>query len=667
MDSGKPPAMPLLSSAAARRVAVLAWVLLGSVCYAEPLKLPAIKIVKPPVIDGKVEDAEWEGASRISGFVDRAVGRPVAEDMTVRLAYDSEAIYVGFIAFDSKPEAIVARERTPGADLDDDDNIIFRVNTFGLRSWDQISRFSINPLGTQWENIAGGRAAKREWRGLWQSAAMRLPNGWSGEMRIPWKILDYPSGSSRSMDLYITRTQKRTNIESNWPDVGAGEDPLRFAIWQGVEPPPKPPVSLEYLAYVAPEYDDPDLRARAGIDVRARLGDRLTALASVSPDFRNIEQEIAGINFVRTERFFNEVRPFFTEGGDFFSLTQTFGAGTFFYSNRIRSFDFGAKAFGKPDPSLSVGLLGTYGGAGDIASVARVAKKLSPRSDVSLFATHADFEGERSTLTGGTFYAASGTFGIDGQYGRDETLDSTEEAWSLGVSYSSPNWFALWRRIKVDEEFNPILALIPWPDRFGDYLYAEHWRDLRTGPIRSYGTDLYWTNFRTLEGLSQEQGVSTGLGVTFRNDLRLGANYSQNTYLGEDEQIWFLSLTVNSSNRFRRTRIAYSFGDRGGRDARFAEIGSSQRILGKVDIGLSLAEALNDGETNRQGILTVGYEIDPTRSLTARIVQRDPGELNGYLSYRLAGGVGTEIYVIIGDPNAEKFSNRVSVKLVRAF
>jgi hypothetical protein len=48
-------------------------------------------------------------------------------------------------------------------------------------------------------------------------------------------------------------------------------------------------------------------------------------------------------------------------------------------------------------------------------------------------------------------------------------------------------------------------------------------------------------------------------------------------------------------------------------------------------------------------------------------VVRRSGDTNAYFSFREAGGKGMEYYVIVGDPNATTWQNRVTVKLVWAF
>jgi hypothetical protein len=120
----------------------------------------------------------------------------------------------------------------------------------------------------------------------------------------------------------------------------------------------------------------------------------------------------------------------------------------------------------------------------------------------------------------------------------------------------------------------------------------------------------------------------------------------------------------NVSNRFRQWNIRYEFGQRSDRDIRFIGFGITRRLFGKLDVGLN-GSILRFDENRDQYILTVGWEFDELRALSARLVQQD-GNVNWYLAYRSAGGVGQDLYIIIGDPNAERFTERIALKWVWA-
>ena len=74
-----------------------------------------------------------------------------------------------------------------------------------------------------------------------------------------------------------------------------------------------------------------------------------------------------------------------------------------------------------------------------------------------------------------------------------------------------------------------------------------------------------------------------------------------------------------------------------------------------------------DEEPNHstQTILSANYDITPERGYGARLAVRK-GKPNFYCSYRRRAARGTDVYLIIGDPNADRTKARVAVKLVKA-
>src|SRR5687767_9809759 len=62
--------------------------------------LTAVRTDRPPVIDGRLDDAMWRTAALIDTFVQEEPieGAPASEKTEVRVAYDSEQLYIGIAA-----------------------------------------------------------------------------------------------------------------------------------------------------------------------------------------------------------------------------------------------------------------------------------------------------------------------------------------------------------------------------------------------------------------------------------------------------------------------------------------------------------------------------------------------------------------------------------------
>jgi hypothetical protein len=77
---------------------------------------------RPPSIDGKLSEPEWQAAPLFDQFVQSFPdeGERPSERTEVRVLYDDDNLYVGIICFDSQPETISRllgrRDRMPASD-----------------------------------------------------------------------------------------------------------------------------------------------------------------------------------------------------------------------------------------------------------------------------------------------------------------------------------------------------------------------------------------------------------------------------------------------------------------------------------------------------------------------------------------------------------------------
>src|SRR2546430_16815166 len=76
-----------------------------------PQQVRATRLLRPIVIDGVLHDVMWEGAERVTAFLQRDPNEGMAptESTYVYVAYDDAALYIGARLFDTHPDSIVAR------------------------------------------------------------------------------------------------------------------------------------------------------------------------------------------------------------------------------------------------------------------------------------------------------------------------------------------------------------------------------------------------------------------------------------------------------------------------------------------------------------------------------------------------------------------------------
>jgi hypothetical protein len=313
-------------------------------------------------IDGRLDDAGWQGAPAHSDFWQRSPkeGQPPSYRTEFRVVYDDQAIYVGLRAYDPQPRAIRARLHRRDLDSRADwmgvilDSYHDRRTAFG---------FAVNAAGVQRDLLLYDDSSEDAgWDAVWSSAVAIDAEGWTAELRIPLGQLRFSGKPDQVWGVQVMRLIGRLGEQSLWspsPTTSQGFV-SNFGDLDGIDG-VRPGRRIELLPYVSggvghtphdagdPFHDALDPTGNVGLDARIGLGSAFTIAATVNPDFGQVEADPSQVNLSANEPFFAEKRPFFLEGGDIFrfSLGTGDGDGSFdslFYSRRI-----GAAPHGEAD------------------------------------------------------------------------------------------------------------------------------------------------------------------------------------------------------------------------------------------------------------------------------------------------------------------------------
>ena len=646
---------------------VLVGILLAGRAFADGPRLVATKIPHAPKVVADPSDPVWAGCPAATQFLDSFTDKLVADQTESRLGYDDEAIYALFVCHDSKPEQIVGREIEPQSAFNGEDTVTLSIDPYNSQSGASLSKFTVNAINTQAETIAGGHSSKAEWRGIWQSWTKRFAGGYIVEMRIPWRILNYPASKTPiDMDLNFDRYQNRTKTASQWAFVTPNFNPLLLGHLTGIVPPAKDSRSrFQFLAYDAPQSDSGVFSNRMGLDARYAVSNEQTALLSISPDFLNIEQQIAGISFVHTERFLTDARPFFTEGGDYFNPIGQFEYGIPFYSQRIGMINIGSKFYGQVSPIAKLGTMAMEQSDGSTATFTNYQLNPNPTTSGSVYATTYQLGSAHDELAGMTATKKSGLWFAKFSGAEESTNQRTDSAGDASIGYQGSKLFSVVQEEWVDTSFDPVLAYVPWQDRRGFYTYSNYSDTIPKGMFHDWNMFVYTPDFYQSGGIIQERGIQTGVTFTTRDDQQIQLNRNITDYQTGTDDFYDLAYGFNASNRFKQAAIEYQFGNQNSMPSRYLDVKGNLRVLRSMDLGLEQS-VLSFTPGARQTIGSIGWQIDSKRSITGRFVETD-GFQNFFLAFKNAGAAGTETYVILGDPNSLTFSRRISLKFVWAF
>ena len=152
-------------------------------------------------INGVLDEEIWESAVPITEFVQRLPqdGAKPSEKSEMRILYNNNYLYFGFIFFDSEPEKVRATILNRGGWIHRDDKLEIALDTYLDRR--NAYLFELNPLGTQDDALITDENRPTldawAWDGVYISEGRVTDLGWVLEVAIPWNCLLYTSPSPR--------------------------------------------------------------------------------------------------------------------------------------------------------------------------------------------------------------------------------------------------------------------------------------------------------------------------------------------------------------------------------------------------------------------------------------------------------------------------------------
>ncbi len=669
---------------------ILAW---GKAVYAgdqpgdAPPVVHALICSTPPVIDGNLDDLCWDEAYKALDFwrMDKDEPEPSPEKTKFYICYDEEALYVAFYCFDSEPNKIKAMEKKRGGMIWQDDVVELGLDTYHTHK--ECYWFDITAGGTQFDQIPGGSGTKVEWRGDWEGKSRIVEDGWIAEMAIPWNILRFPKDAT-IMGIYAARgVPHRDNMWIFWPDLGPNWDSNEMADLIDLELPEVkyPPVILPYVLGIT--HKDYRREISAGLNVKQLFASGLTASLTFNPDFKTIEEEVESIDFSYTERYIADRRPFFTEGEDFFP------GSSMFYTRRIEDIDAGVKLFGRTGKTR-IGILDAV----DVKHRNDFSSKFQydPTSDSGVWigGTHTSkIDSSNSTVGFGGYYTHKREKG--GYYSGFEFLRNIVgkkngnifsmdiEKWSSGMGglYFEANFK------NVGEGYTNWTAFVPEENYWGVDLDTGFWKRYDERLLRQYNVWISLDKAKSHADTLMHQGVDLGGGISIRrlNRSEIYASLSYYERSSNVDRTVNLGLNWNEDDIHQNGNVELSIGEKAGADYLYMNLNQGYKATEALSFKLRgeirrMKEPSEGTEYKELVILTGNYDFTSEYGIGLRLMhlcdfsnERDAGiwsvlrkgDFNICLTYRQAVRAGTDIFLILGDPNEDRTQKRFAVKIIR--
>ncbi len=297
-------------------------------------------------LDGRIVEEAWSQAVPIDDFTQQepVEGARPSRRTEVRIAYDKDRLYIGAILYDD-PDGVIAYQKRRDAFLYTDDRFMWILDTF------QDGRtgyfFETNPNGMRGDALLVGgstsffRSGGRAWNGIWDVRTARRPDGWSLEVSIPFRTLNFDPASDE-WGVNFQRTIRRTNEEMLWRGWRRNEGLLRpiFAgeltglrdMSQGIGL-EAVPSAIGNWRKTPGDADPVTYPGDVSLDLNYSVTPSLRASLSFNTDFAEVEADQRRVNLTRFPLRFPEQRGFFLEGAGIFSFAPRSNPTPFFSRN----------------------------------------------------------------------------------------------------------------------------------------------------------------------------------------------------------------------------------------------------------------------------------------------------------------------------------------------
>ncbi len=530
------------------------------------------KLASAPVLDGNVVgDTAWDGIVPASGFwqVQPDEGRPASQETQVFIGYLRDALYIGVIAYDQQPDAIIVADSRRDSDLSNTDS--FQVIIDGLLDRQNGYVFGTSPAGLEYDGQvvregagqfgSGGGGFNLNWDGTWDVAANISDIGWTAEMRIPFRTLRYGSGDDQTWGINFQRNIRRNNEIAYWAPLSIERNLYRVSeagTIAGVSPPVQR--NLKVTPYVLGKSSQGgELAAREndtefGFDIKYSITSRLTFDATYNTDFAQVEADEQQVNLDRFSLFFPEKRPFFLENAGQFTIGNPEQVELFF-SRRIGvaadgeqiPIEGGVRLSGKAGNSTNLGFLYMSSEAvdgiapGNDFTVARINQELPNRSAIG--AMFINRQGDGSYLVSAD-NDENQTYAIDGRWGIGDNLllsawaaqtatpglDGRDDAFALKGDYESATWSYRLNYTEVGGDFNPEVGFLTRTE----YQRVEGFAMRRIRPENLWGLleirpHSSYTGFWDFDGFQETGFWHNDVHWAFRNgyEVHTGVNFTR--------------------------------------------------------------------------------------------------------------------------------------------
>jgi hypothetical protein len=296
-------------------------------------------------IDGFLE-AAWLQGGVAEGFVPHYPD-PISQRTLVYLLSDQNALFVGFMCYDTAPDSIMGCIQRRDNDSRSDFVDIYLDSFHDRRNgyWYTVTAAGVQAEGT----FANENEFSSDWDAVWESAVAKCDSGWMAEFRIPFQSIRHGGARDDGWGIAFARRIQRTSEFCFWPPVDPNIDFHigSAAVLYGLNNIASSS-HIEVLPHAVGRWDAEPVDGKwhseneienLGFYIKAVPNAAMTLDFAYQPDFAQVDVDAEVINLEDYPVFFPEKRPFFLESKQIFEEIPY----TLFYSRRITDPDYAGR------------------------------------------------------------------------------------------------------------------------------------------------------------------------------------------------------------------------------------------------------------------------------------------------------------------------------------
>ena len=275
--------------------------------------IPTVQTAPP--LDPRAPVETWSATAAVDLPWDVTHQQPSSEPTTAHIATDGTNIYVRFDV--KQREALMAQQHTNEVGDGTDDEVWIDLWPNGNSGF--YYQFAVTSNGTHFQYSSENTA----YSPTWTSFGVAYDGGFTITMQIPIKVMRGNGGGGgwKAQFVRIVRSTGERQIWSYAPAQTNGDDVTYAGSLNGMAPAvasrPKPRFGVYGLGGVGSPSSGLTT-SRMGGDFSVPVTATASVYGTIHPDFSNVEIDQQTISPTAYQRSFSEVRPFFTQGANYY-------------------------------------------------------------------------------------------------------------------------------------------------------------------------------------------------------------------------------------------------------------------------------------------------------------------------------------------------------------